>query len=159
MNPVDVDVSIYICISIYVYIYRASKSKHSHKSKCIFTYVCVLVTWSCLTLEPHGLWPARLLCPQNSPGIWTRLPFPSPGDLPNPGFRPQVSGITGRFFTVWATSIIRLNRKYWSLLIGLYSKLRQLIAKTLILFLLFLAFNVGWKNVQIEFCLNIFIYV
>jgi len=32
-------------------------------------------------LRPHGLWPARLLCPWDSPG----LPFPSPGDLPDPG--------------------------------------------------------------------------
>ena len=29
----------------------------------------VLVTQSCPTLcNPHGLWPARLLCPWNSPG-------------------------------------------------------------------------------------------
>ena len=90
---------------------------------------------------------------------WSGLPFPSPGDLPKPGFRPQVSGITGRFFTLWVTSIIRLNHKYWSLLICLYSKLRQLIAKILILFLLFLALSVGWKNVQIEFCLNIYINI
>ena len=30
--------------------------------------VKVLVTQSCPTLWPHGLWPARLLCPWNSPG-------------------------------------------------------------------------------------------
>ena len=27
---------------------------------------CVLVTQSCPTLRPHGLWPTRLLCPRNS---------------------------------------------------------------------------------------------
>ena len=27
-----------------------------------------LVTKSCLTLRPHGLWPARLLCPWDFPG-------------------------------------------------------------------------------------------
>jgi len=30
--------------------------------------VKVLVAQSCLTLLPHGLQPARLLCPWNSPG-------------------------------------------------------------------------------------------
>ena len=30
--------------------------------------VKLLVTQSCLTLQPHGLWPARLLCPWNSSG-------------------------------------------------------------------------------------------
>ena len=28
----------------------------------------VLVSLSCPTLRPHGLWPARLLCPWDSPG-------------------------------------------------------------------------------------------
>ena len=31
------------------------------------------------------------------------LPFPSPGDLPNPGIKPWVSYIEGRFFTNWTT--------------------------------------------------------
>ena len=30
--------------------------------------VKVLITQLCLTLRPHGLLPARLLCPWNSPG-------------------------------------------------------------------------------------------
>ena len=34
---------------------------------------------------------------------WSRLPFPSPGDLPNPGIKPMslanVPCIAGRFFT------------------------------------------------------------
>ena len=38
----------------------------------------------------HGLQPARLLCLWNSPGkeYWSGEPFPSPGDLPNPGIEP-----------------------------------------------------------------------
>ena len=61
------------------------------------------------SLQTHGLQPARLLCPWNSPGKNTgvgcysllqggssrnllpsseALPFPSPGDLPNPGMEP-----------------------------------------------------------------------
>ena len=62
------------------------------------------------SLQTHGLQPARLLCPWNSPGknigvgcysllqggssrnllpSSEALPFPSPGDLPNPGIEPE----------------------------------------------------------------------
>ena len=38
---------------------------------------------------------------------WSGLPFPPPGDLPDPGIRPRdqthVSCIAGIFFTIWAT--------------------------------------------------------
>ena len=34
---------------------------------------------------------------------WGGLPFPSTGDLPNPGIESQVSCIAHRFFTIWAT--------------------------------------------------------
>ena len=34
---------------------------------------------------------------------WRGLPFPSPGDLPDPATEPGVSRIAGRFFTIWAT--------------------------------------------------------
>ena len=39
------------------------------KSVCfVCIVVVVLVTQSCPTVRPHGLWPARLLWPWNSPG-------------------------------------------------------------------------------------------
>ena len=34
---------------------------------------------------------------------WSGLPFPSPGDLPNPGIEPRPTHTVGRYFTVWAT--------------------------------------------------------
>ena len=38
---------------------------------------------------------------------WSGLPFPSPGDLPNPGIKPLdqtwVSHMAGRCFILWAT--------------------------------------------------------
>ena len=34
---------------------------------------------------------------------WSRLPFPSPEDLPDSGNQTQVSCIVGRLFTIWAT--------------------------------------------------------
>ena len=72
---------------------------------CVCVCVCVLVTQSCPTLcDPLGY---------SSPGssdhsislikYWSGLPFPSPGDLPYPGNRTQVSCTAGRFFTIWAT--------------------------------------------------------
>ena len=33
---------------------------------------------------------------------WNGLPFPSPGDLPNPGVKPR-SPASGRCFTIWAS--------------------------------------------------------
>ena len=40
---------------------------------------------------------------------WSELPFPSPGDLPDPGIEPaRVSCIAGRHYTVWA------SQEYWS---------------------------------------------
>ena len=34
---------------------------------------------------------------------WSGLPFPSPGDLPDPGIEPTSPALAGGFFTVWAT--------------------------------------------------------
>ena len=51
--------------------------------------------------------PGRLLCPWDSSGKnWSGLPFPSPGDLPDPGME-LVSFMSlasaGRFFTISTT--------------------------------------------------------
>ena len=44
---------------------------------------------------------ARFLCPWDFPHKSTGmgLPFPSPGDLPDPGFEPGSPALAGRFFT------------------------------------------------------------
>ena len=41
---------------------------------------------------------------------WRGLPFPSPGDLPNPGIRPQVSCLAGTSFYHWGTMESHLHR-------------------------------------------------
>ena len=59
--------------------------------------VCTKLLQSYMTLWPHGLKLARLLCPWDFPGKDTRvgwLPFPPPGDIPDPGIEPQVSHIS-----------------------------------------------------------------
>ena len=54
---------------------------------CACGHVCSVMSDS---LQPHGLWPARLLCPLGSPDKNTGagLPCPPPVDLPNPGIEP-----------------------------------------------------------------------
>ena len=32
---------------------------------------------------------------------WSGLPFPTPGDLPDPGIKPVSPALAGRFFTAW----------------------------------------------------------
>jgi len=49
--------------------------------------VCVLVTQSCLTRWTVTDW-APLSMESSRQGYWSELPFPSPGDLPNPGIEP-----------------------------------------------------------------------
>ena len=44
----------------------------------------------------HGILQARIL-------EWVRLPFPSPGDIPNPGIEPKSPALAGGFFTNCAT--------------------------------------------------------
>ena len=70
-------------------------------------YVCLVMSDS---LQLHGLWPTRLLCPRNCPGkkYWRGLPFPTPGDLLDSGNKPisLVSpGLAGRWIlyqhTTW----------------------------------------------------------
>ena len=64
--------------------------------------VCVCVSHSIVSnfFWPHGLEPARLLCPWgfSRKEYWSGLPFPSPGELPNPGIKP-------RSFTLQADSL------------------------------------------------------
>ena len=56
------------------------------------------------SFQPHGLQPTRLLCPWDFSRqvYWSGLPFPFPGELPDPGIEPKspVSpALSGRFFT------------------------------------------------------------
>ena len=56
------------------------------------------------SLQPHELYIARLLCPWRLWGqeYWGGLPFPSPGDLPEPGIEAESlesPTLGGRFFT------------------------------------------------------------
>ena len=57
---------------------------------------------------PHGLWPSRLLCPWGffRQEHWSGLPYPPPGDLPDPGIEPtspMTPAWAGGFLTTSAT--------------------------------------------------------
>ena len=42
---------------------------------------------------------------------WSGLPFPSPGDLPDPGVKLRCSHIAGKFFTAWANQNRQIHRE------------------------------------------------
>ena len=50
---------------------------------------------------------------------WSGLPFPSPGDLPDPGMEPKslkYHALAGRFFTIsatWEAPILREGSSLW----------------------------------------------
>ena len=54
---------------------------------------CVVLSHSIVSysLRPHGLQPAKLLCPWgfSRQVYWSGLSCPHPGDLPNPGMEPR----------------------------------------------------------------------
>ena len=54
--------------------------------------LCAVLSRSVVSdcLQPHGLQPARLLCPWGffRQEYWSGLPCPPPGDLPYPGIEP-----------------------------------------------------------------------
>ena len=54
---------------------------------------CTVLSCSVMSdsLQPHGLSPARLLCPWgfSRQEDWSGLPCPPPGDLPNPRIKPR----------------------------------------------------------------------
>ena len=61
--------------------------------------LCVYVlAWSCLTLyDPMDQAPLSMGFFRQE--YWNGLPFPPPGDLPNPGIGPVSPALAGRFFT------------------------------------------------------------
>ena len=86
-----------------------SSCKSSMMLKMLCVCVCVHIQ-SCLTLRPHGLWstmvhynPQALLSMEFSrQEYWSGLPFPPPGNLPDPGIKPTSlasPALAGRFFT------------------------------------------------------------
>ena len=63
----------------------------------LLTHVQLLVTpWTVAHQSPLSMEFSRQ-------EYWSRLPFPPPGDLPNPGIKPLSLALAGGFFTTSAT--------------------------------------------------------
>ena len=69
--------------------------------KCIFTLVVVQLlsrvqffetAWTVAHQAPLSMGFSRQ-------EYWSGLPFPTPGDLPDPGIKPMFPALAGRFFT------------------------------------------------------------
>ena len=66
---------------------------------------CVCVQYTCvLSCVPRSVTPWTVATQSPVSGgfsrqeYWSGLPFPSPRDLPNPGFKPVSPALAGRFF-------------------------------------------------------------
>ena len=44
---------------------------------------------------------------------WSRLPFPSPGDLPNTGIKPRSPALQADALTLWATKEVQIGLVKW----------------------------------------------
>ena len=96
----------YINNYIFSYIYIFTCFSKSHKLKFLLITFCVL---SHLLPPCLPLWDT-MVCNLQAPlsrgfsrkEYWSRLPFPSPGDLPHPGIKPvflMFPALAGEFFT------------------------------------------------------------
>ena len=62
------------------------------------------VAQSCLTFcNPMHCSPPGSFVGFSRQEYWSGLPFPSPGDLPDPGIEPRSPTFIGRHFNLWAT--------------------------------------------------------
>ena len=67
---------------------------------CLSCYCCCLVAKLCPILcNPMVACQAPLSMGFSRQEYWSGLPFPSPGDLPDPGIEPAFPTLAGRFST------------------------------------------------------------
>ena len=89
----------YIFFAFCNYILNSLKTEIIPRAPSIGCSYC-LVTQSCPTLAiPRTIScqvPPSMRLPRQE--FWSGLPFPSPGDLPDPGIKPISSALAGRFF-------------------------------------------------------------
>ena len=68
--------------------------KISYKDTCVCAYSDMSNS-----LKLHGLCQAPLSMEFSRQKYWTGLPFPTPGDLPDPGIKSESPTLVGSFFT------------------------------------------------------------
>ena len=85
----------------------------------VYPYATLLCVCVCIshTVMSDSLWPRGRYVAQQAPlsmrfsrqEFWSGLPFPSPGDLPDPGIEPGSPALQAYSFTIRAPS-----RKFWN---------------------------------------------
>ena len=87
----------------------------------VSSLMCSAASVESNVLWPHELWPSRLWSMVFfRQQYWSGLPFPTPGDLPNPGIK-SVSlaslALTGTLFTTsttWPTPVFLPGKSLWT---------------------------------------------
>ena len=70
---------------------------------CVCARLCALsCVWLCVT-PWTVVRQASLSMGFSRQEYWSRLPFPPPGDLPDPGIEPRTPALQADSFTIWAT--------------------------------------------------------
>ena len=83
--------------------------------------MCAVCSAMSNSLQSHDCSPIRLLCAWDfsRQEYWSGLPFPTPGDLPDPGIKPPSLApptLADRFFTTsatWEAHISLQELKFW----------------------------------------------
>ena len=82
---------------------------------CVCVCVCVYESCSVMfdSLRPRTITCLAPLCMGFSrQEYWSEFPFPSPGDIPNPGIESVSPALTGRFFNIGTTWEARRARSF-----------------------------------------------
>ena len=113
---------------IFIYHQSVNKANNNRNPSVKFALykLFLLFSWHCLVtkqcpnlLQPHGLLPARLLCPWNFPGKNTGAGcnFLLKGNLPDLGIEPASPALAGRFFTAqppWQSMLFK-HHQFWDI--------------------------------------------
>ena len=76
-----------------------------HMHACTLSHVQLFVTpWTVAHQAPLSMGFSRQ-------EYWSGLPWFSPGDFPDPGIEPSSLSIVGRFFTIWATKYLCVQKQ------------------------------------------------
>ena len=76
---------------------------------CCYTMCCAVLSCSVALYDSWSVArQASLSVGFPRQEYWSGLPFPSPGDLPNPGIETLSPGLAGGFFTTGATQVLRI---------------------------------------------------
>ena len=76
-----------MCIYIYIYIYISALTAQLLSCVLLFVIPRIVACQASLSMQFYRQ------------GYCSGLPFPSPGDLPNPGIQSRSTVLAGRFFT------------------------------------------------------------